>query len=501
MKQFLVLPIFTLFISMAALGNTPPPPGDEVTYGTNNVWIGYLYDNMGFTTYMGYVSEGTAANPNFDENFGGNTANYPTNGSPVYTETFSARYKLIKNFAAGNYQFTVGADDGYRLSLDGGATWAINNWTDHGYTSTTYTTALSGNINMVLEYYENGGGNRVSFDLQTVCTGSENEAIYGTGNVWNGYIYDGINFNIYGGIVTEGTAANPNFDENFGGDVVTYNTSACGLQTETFSARYRLNKTFANGTYTFIVGGDDGYRLSLDGGSTWAINKWVLQSYTVNSYSTTLNGNYDLVLEYYENSGQNRISMNITAPLPVKLISFDGKNAGKNIKLNWAVTGEINNEYYEVERSANSTDFISVAKVNTSQGTTIGTDKSYGYTDISPLGGNNYYRLRMVDKDQKVAYSSITRIVNADKSSVSIFPTINTGGNIYLKTSTNLKNASVELYDINGKKMQEIKLTPNINAGQTISLPLHSDLFVKGTYVVICKSAGNVITKQMIINQ
>lgn len=499
MKQFLIIAIFTLFISQAAFAQ----PGDEVTYGTNNVWIGYLYDNMDFTTYMGYVNEGIAANPNFDENFGGNTVNYPTNGSPVFTETFSARYKLIKNFAAGKYQFTVGADDGYRLSLDGGATWAINNWTDHSYTSTTYTTTLSGgNINMVLEYYENGGGNRVSFDLQTICTGSENETIYGTGNIWNGYIYDGINFNTYGGLVTEGVAANPSFDESFGGNNVTYITSACGIQTETFSARYRLNKTFANGTFTFIVGGDDGYRFSLDGGSTWAINNWNDHSYTSTTYVTALNGNYNMVLEYYENGGFNRVSINISGSvLPVKLIRFGGKKAGKNIKLNWDVTGEINSEYYEVERSANGTDFFSLAKVNTSQGTTVGTDKSYGYTDISPLAGNNYYRLRMVDKDQKFTYSPITRIVYEDKSSVSIFPTINTGGNIYLKTSVNLKNATIELYDINGKKLQETKLTPNITAGQTISLPLHSDLLAKGTYVVICKSAGNVVTKQMIITQ
>ena len=502
MKNFLIVTVFILFISPAVSAQfCPSAQGDENTYGSSNIWIGYVYDNIDFTNYAGYVNEGSAASPNFDESFGGNTATYITNGCSVYTETFSVRYKLTKNFAAGNYQFTVGADDGYRLSLDGGATWAINNWNDHGYTTSTYSTTLSGTINMVLEYYENGGGNRVSFDLQTVCLGSENESIYGTGNIWNGYIYDGTNFNFYGGLVTEGTAANPNFDENFGGDVVTYNTSACGLQTETFSARYRLNKTFANGTYTFIVGGDDGYRFSIDGGSTWIINNWIPQSYTVNSYSTILNGNYNLVLEYFENYGQNRISMNITTVLPVKLISFGGKTAGKNIKLNWDVTSEINCEYYEVERSSNGSDFISMAKVNTSQGTTIGSDKSYAYTDISPLSGNNYYRLRMIDKDQKFTYSSITRIAYEEKSTVTIFPTINTSGNIYLKTSTDLKNASAELYDMTGKKLQETKLPANITSGQTITLPLHSELFTKGTYIIICKSAGNIVAKQMIVNQ
>jgi hypothetical protein len=34
----------------------------------------------------------------------------------------------------------------------------------------------------------------------------------------------------------------------------------------TFSVRFRLRKTFSAGYYTFLVGGDDGFRLSIDGG-------------------------------------------------------------------------------------------------------------------------------------------------------------------------------------------------------------------------------------------
>src|SRR5450631_1941487 len=137
------------------------PQGNQTSYGTNNTWIGYAYQGQNFDTYIGYVNEGAPGNSNFDESFGGDQVNYNTNGCTVYTEHFSMRYKLTQVFASGNYQFTTGGDDGYRFSLDGGATWAINNWGDHGYTTSTYSVALSGSVNMVLEYYENGGGNRV----------------------------------------------------------------------------------------------------------------------------------------------------------------------------------------------------------------------------------------------------------------------------------------------------------------------------------------------------
>jgi hypothetical protein len=501
MKNFLVALIVVFLISPAVSAQACTPLGDQVTYGTADTWIGYVYDNMGFATYMGYANEGTPGNPNFNETFGGDYVNYATNGCPIYTETFSVRYKLTKNFAAGNYQITVGADDGYRLSLDGGATWVINQWFDQAYNFTTYVTPLSGTYNLVLEYYENSGGNRVSFDVQTVCTGPENQSIYGTGNIWKGYIYDGINFNQYSGLVTEGVAGNPNFDESFGGTNVAYNTSACAVQTETFSARYRLTKNFANGNYIFTAGGDDGYRLSLDGGSTWVINRWFDQSYSTSTYSATLNGTYNLVFEYYENSGGNRVSFNLAASLlPVQLIKFDGKLSGKNILLHWTVTKEIDVNYYEIEHSSDGINFLPLKKMPAdNQLTPAGLDKNYQFTDASPMQGSNYYRLRMVDIDGKYTYSPVINMFFKEKGSISIFPAISNGNAIYLRSSSDLKNASVELYDITGKKLKEIKLLVTVSAGQTLLLPVNANALSKGTYLLLCRSAGELITKQLII--
>ena len=403
---------------------------------------------------MGYVNEGTPGNPNFDESFVGDNVNYNTNGCAVYTETFSARYKLTRTFAAGNYQFTVGADDGYRLSLDGGTTWVINNWNDQSYTITSYTTSLNGTYNLVIEYYENGGGNRISFNVQTACLGSEDQSIYGTGNIWNGYIYDRTNFNQYNGMVNEGSAAGPNFDENFGGDNVIYATSACGVQTETFSARYRLQKTMPNGNYIFTVGGDDGYRLSLDGGSTWVINQWNDQSYMSATYSTELNGTYNIVLEYFENGGQNRISFNMTSTvLPVQLVSFEGKSTGKKTNLNWTVTKEVNTSYYEIQRSADGSNFIALGKVDAAK-TTSGNsaEKKYTFIDPAPLTGSNYYRLRMVDLDNTNSWSPVIRVFFDNKNTVSIFPELlSTGESIHISTAVALSNVLVECYDITGK--------------------------------------------------
>ncbi|MEP7278979.1 MAG: PA14 domain-containing protein [Bacteroidota bacterium] len=471
------------------------PAGDETAYGNSNVWIGYIYDNQDFTAYSGFVTEGNAGSPNFDQNFSGDYVNYATSNCNVYTETFSARYRLSKTFTAGQYQFVVGADDGYRLSLDGGATWIINHWNDQAYTYTTYATTLNGTYDMVLEYYENGGGNRVSFSVATLCSGTEDESIYGSGDVWRGYIYTGTNFNNYSGLVTEGIAGNPNFDESFGGDNTFYNTSACGITTEQFSARYRLQKTFLPGTYIFTAGGDDGYRLSIDGGITWVIDNWGDHGYAVSGYTATLGGTYDMVLEYYENGGGNRVSFGISGSLlPVTLLNFEGKAGTGSIGLNWQVSSEINNDYYLIEKSSNGLSFTALGKVYALTGTP--NHSTYHYTDPRPLNGTNYYRLRMTDRDGKYSYSPIIKIEYNTKQTIRIYPAVVENSPVYLTSTTELPNGRVNLFDMTGKKLQEIRLPALLLAGQTLVLPLK--VIRSGSYVLVCQ-AGDVITHRQVI--
>lgn len=155
-------------LTVVASSNTGA--GDEVTYG-NESWIGYVYDGAdNFTTnYKGEIFETEI----FDENFGGNNTTTSTTGCDFETETFSVRFKMRKNFSCGDYTFTIGADDGVRLSIDGGATWLLNDYSNHGYRTVTSgaTNLPDGTYDLVIEYYEAGGGNRVTFDYSVVgCT-------------------------------------------------------------------------------------------------------------------------------------------------------------------------------------------------------------------------------------------------------------------------------------------------------------------------------------------
>jgi hypothetical protein len=191
-SKIFYLGIIALIFSSNLKAQCPAPDGDQVTYGANN-WIGYVYfptsntENLPsdpFTAaYAGYLT----MTSNFVQDYGENEIAGPhICGSSA--DNVAIRYLMTKNYSDGNYTFTVGGNDGYRLSVDGGATYLISNWADHAYETSTGTVYLSGTVNLVLEYYENDGSAKVSFSdascteistaptsitgVTTICSGS-----------------------------------------------------------------------------------------------------------------------------------------------------------------------------------------------------------------------------------------------------------------------------------------------------------------------------------------
>jgi hypothetical protein len=492
---FLVLTV--LLATQYALGQPCTPQGDENTAGTNNTWIAYMYQGINFNNYKGYVNRGTAGSPAFDESFGGNQATFTTNGCAVYTDTFSVRFKLTKTFSDANYLFTVGGDDGFRLSIDGGATWLINRWNDQGYTTETNTIQLNGTYNLVLEFYERYGANRISFDVVAVCTGDGNPAVYGATNAWIGYLYQGNNFAQYKGYIAKGNGSNMNFDESFGSSNGTFATSNCSITTEYFSARFR-SRTTLTGNYSFTVGGDDGYRLSLDGGSTWIINEWQAQSYKVTSRTiNNLNGNYDMVLEFYENTGSNRLSFSMTqlTVLPVTLMDWNARvTNANNVLLSWQTADAVNFDKFIVQKSNDGLQFRDVAIVPAKTDNQV---QTYTHTD-QQVSNKTWYRLAMVDKDGSVRYSALVVASIKQTESIRIYPTLVENKQLFIESGKKINQVMVELIDMNGRVLQAEQR--NLSVGkQTLQLQGGAAGNARGAYIIRITGQEGVLTKQSVI--
>jgi hypothetical protein len=91
-------------------------------------------------------------------------------------------------------------------------------------------------------------------------------------------------------------------------------------------------------------------------------------------------------------------------PLPVKLMQFTGSVDNEKVQLQWKVSSNETGSHFEIQKSANGTDFTAQALLFT-------TDKAgeevYRFTDEAPAAGSVYYRLKIVDKDHFSTYSNV----------------------------------------------------------------------------------------------
>jgi hypothetical protein len=96
--------------------------------------------------------------------------------------------------------------------------------------------------------------------------------------------------------------------------------------------------------------------------------------------------------------------------LPVTLTHFTASREGNTALLNWSTTSESNSDRFEIERSNNAKSWVKVGEV-ASKGESENleaysfTDKATGPTALSTA--IRYYRLKMIDKDETYAYSSL----------------------------------------------------------------------------------------------
>jgi hypothetical protein len=93
--------------------------------------------------------------------------------------------------------------------------------------------------------------------------------------------------------------------------------------------------------------------------------------------------------------------------LPVELVSFTGRERGMTNILEWVTASELNNDFFEVQRSTNGRDFEKLESVKGNG--TLNTTSTYRFIDEKPAA-ISYYRLKQVDFDGKWELSDIVTI-------------------------------------------------------------------------------------------
>lgn len=209
--------------------------------------------------------------------------------------------------------------------------------------------------------------------------------------------------------------------------------------------------------------------------------------------SAPYDGSYQLQPRYYDDDFLPEGS------LPVELTSFTASVVNGSVILNWSTATEVNNRGFEVERKSESA-WVSLGFVN-GNGTSTNIN-NYSFTDqTASLNGTVEYRLKQVDYDGTVAYSSVIAVeVTAMPSDFNLaqnYPNPFNPSTVITFSIPENGMAIMKVYDVLGKEVAT--LVNEVKDAGTYQVNFNASNLSSGIYYYSINFNGNVKTNKMML--
>jgi Secretion system C-terminal sorting domain len=181
------------------------------------------------------------------------------------------------------------------------------------------------------------------------------------------------------------------------------------------------------------------------------------------------------------------IAAEASVPLSVELQNISAQ-AKSNVNIvNWATASEKSNSVFQIERSANATDFSPIGEVKGAGNSNAA--RNYTFTDAAPLSGVNYYRLKAVDYNGAATLSKVVSVNFAgkggDKTVISPNPTNNVLRVEF--TAADASTSTLQVTDLFGR----VLLSQNVSVAKGANLvPFNVSSLPSGAYLL--KANGDV---------
>lgn len=183
---------------------------------------------------------------------------------------------------------------------------------------------------------------------------------------------------------------------------------------------------------------------------------------------------------------------NASSTLPVQLISFEAEaiNA-KKVTIKWSTATEENNDYFEILRSVDGSNFEVIATID-------GNGNSnamlyYQIDDNTAENGVNYYQLKQVDFDGKATLSNTIFVNISNLNEVTVYPNpVQSGSDVTLNFGLTV-NAQVEIYDMSGRLLNSV-----ITNDSQVNIP--TSQMQKGMYIIKVIEGEKIVVKRFLVN-
>jgi trimeric autotransporter adhesin len=170
-----------------------------------------------------------------------------------------------------------------------------------------------------------------------------------------------------------------------------------------------------------------------------------------------------------------------------KLISFDGIEKKETSLLSWSTSDDSNFKYFEIEYSKDGFQFEKIGEVNKS------TFNEYIYSANLFNNGINFYRLKMIDINGTVSYSTIIKI-NKNNTISTIIISPNPVLDILSFDFNSLQKENITCKIYNGEGREIISTTKKIQIGNNTFF-INVNTLPKGIYFLVLAKPNSRIAE------
>jgi hypothetical protein len=179
----------------------------------------------------------------------------------------------------------------------------------------------------------------------------------------------------------------------------------------------------------------------------------------------------------------------ISAPLANNILDLKGTLVSKRTELEWVVANQTPIRRFEIERSVNRTEFITIGKIPANNLSTTVT--KYNFVDNDPRP-TNFYRIKEIDQNGDIVYSKVIRIDVGKNFMVQLYP--NPAKNkieLQFEGLQATQKATLTIHTISGNIL---KVMPCVLTGEKINVDISS--LAPGIYIATVTGDNFVFHKK-----
>lgn len=255
----------------------------------------------------------------------------------------------------------------------------------------------------------------------------------------------------------------------------------------------------ASPTYTLLTGGCPVGNITYSGGGSYSNGSGTGFNHALNLSGLTAGNTYYLVIDgtgisgsgnqsqyYIELVGGNPCS----SPLPIELISLEGKAGEDHNSITWTTASETNNWYFTLERSENGVAFQEVARIDGAGNSN--TQRTYEWKDFDAKTiqrtAQVYYRLKQTDYDGTESYEgTVVSIQRTPQMELSVVSANRHEIVLRLGQEIDITEGQMDIYTADGKTVLSVQPVPGLYSALHIS-----GSFPQGLLIVTARLNGQL---------